>query len=335
MPLISIVVPVYNVEKYLSRCINSIRRQTIKDIEIILVDDGSPDDCPQMCDEFAKEDARIRVIHKKNGGLSSARNAGLAIAKGEYVGFVDADDSIEHDMYEKLTEVIQSENVDFVMADYTRVLSDGTTYLKTVDIHEGYYDKKKLQIEIFPVLIMGNNLEYGPLLSVWHCLYNVAFLKYNNIWFDEKVRWSEDNIFSAMVGYCANSFYYLKGQALYNYYQNPGTITTSYRSGAWNVYCTMNRHLEEYFRNSSIYDFTQQLKWHMLYYACVCIGQAFLLEKVNRKKVLREILLSKELKSAFENLDYTRIPIKLRVQLFLMKHKCYTLLEQMYLRRKQ
>lgn len=102
MPIISIIVPVYKVEQYLDRCVSSILAQTYRDFELILVDDGSPDRCGEMCDEWAKKDDRIRVVHKENGGLSSARNAGLDIATGEYIGFVDSDDYIHFQMYEIL-----------------------------------------------------------------------------------------------------------------------------------------------------------------------------------------------------------------------------------------
>lgn len=102
VPWISVIVPVYRVEKYLARCVNSLRVQTLKNIEIILVDDGSPDDCPRMCDDFAQQDRRIRVIHKTNGGLSDARNAGIDAASGEYLAFIDSDDWIEADMFEQL-----------------------------------------------------------------------------------------------------------------------------------------------------------------------------------------------------------------------------------------
>lgn len=101
-PLISVIVPVYNVAEYLSQCVDSIINQTYKNLEIILVDDGSVDDCPGICDEYVKKDSRIRVIHKKNGGLSDARNAGLDICTGEWIGFVDSDDYISKNMYEKL-----------------------------------------------------------------------------------------------------------------------------------------------------------------------------------------------------------------------------------------
>ena len=101
-PKISVIVPVYKVEKYLDKCVESIVNQTYKNLEIILVDDGSPDNCPAMCDEWAEKDERIRVIHKENGGLADARNAGMDIATGDYIGFVDSDDWIEPNMYEVL-----------------------------------------------------------------------------------------------------------------------------------------------------------------------------------------------------------------------------------------
>ena len=100
--LISVVLPIYNVEKYLNRCIKSIITQTYKNLEVILVDDGSPDHCPRICDEWAKKDARIKVIHKKNEGLGMARNTGIENATGEYICFVDSDDYIAPDTIEKV-----------------------------------------------------------------------------------------------------------------------------------------------------------------------------------------------------------------------------------------
>lgn len=112
MPVISIIVPVYNVEKYLPKCIDSILAQTFTDFELILVDDGSPDRCGEICDEYAGKDSRIVVIHKENGGQSSARNMGLDIARGEYIGFVDSDDYIAKDMYETLYNNLVNNNAD-------------------------------------------------------------------------------------------------------------------------------------------------------------------------------------------------------------------------------
>ena len=112
MPLISIIVPVYKVEKYLKRCIDSICAQTYQNIEIILVDDGSPDNCGLICDEYARKDDRVVVIHKENGGLSDARNAGIDRAKGDFIGFVDSDDYIQKDMYEYLIGLIVDYDAD-------------------------------------------------------------------------------------------------------------------------------------------------------------------------------------------------------------------------------
>ncbi len=110
--MISVIVPVYKVEKYLDKCVQSIVDQTYHDLEIILVDDGSPDNCPAMCDAWAEKDARIRVIHKENGGLSDARNAGMAAATGEYIGFVDSDDWLADDFYMVLLSALEQEQAD-------------------------------------------------------------------------------------------------------------------------------------------------------------------------------------------------------------------------------
>ena len=112
--LLSVIVPIYNVEDYLNRCVDSIINQTYKNLEIILVDDGSPDNCPQMCDDYAKKDSRIRVVHKENGGLSDARNAGMKVATGEYVSFIDSDDYISLDFYETLFQTMVDNDSDIV-----------------------------------------------------------------------------------------------------------------------------------------------------------------------------------------------------------------------------
>lgn len=124
--LVSVIVPIYKVEKYLKKCVDSILDQTYTNLEIILVDDGSPDNCPKFCDEYAKQDDRIKVIHKENGGLSDARNAGMKIATGEYVSFIDSDDYISCDFIETLYYTIKAENSDIVECDIVR-FEDGTT----------------------------------------------------------------------------------------------------------------------------------------------------------------------------------------------------------------
>ena len=107
--LISVIIPIYKVEEFLDKCISSVVNQTYYDLEIILVDDGSPDNCPIMCDKWAERDERIKVIHKVNGGLSDARNAGIQIAKGDFIAFVDSDDWIAPNMYQMMVDAIEKE----------------------------------------------------------------------------------------------------------------------------------------------------------------------------------------------------------------------------------
>lgn len=149
-PLISVIVPIYGVEAYLNQCLDSLLNQTYKNLEIILVDDGSPDGCPAICDEYATKDPRVRVIHKENGGLSDARNAGIDVAQGEYIGFVDSDDWVMPDMYEYLLQGVlgyQSEisycgfvNVHDTWADYPNNQTDKVFTAETA-LNELFFDR--------------------------------------------------------------------------------------------------------------------------------------------------------------------------------------------------
>ena len=118
---ISVIVAVYNIEAYLEKCVRSLRNQTYRNLQIILVDDGATDGCPAICDRLAEEDGRIQVIHKKNGGLSDARNAGIAAADGEYIAFVDGDDWIETDMYEKLLSAARQFDTPLAVCRYRKI----------------------------------------------------------------------------------------------------------------------------------------------------------------------------------------------------------------------
>lgn len=137
--LISIIVPVYNVEPYLEQCIDSILNQSFRDFELILVDDGSPDRCGEICDRYAAADDRIRVIHQKNGGVSAARNAGMEVSKGKYIVFVDSDDMV-HPLYlEHLYKAIQKHNADISMCWFSRFEKN-----PTYDENQAYAEKRIL-----------------------------------------------------------------------------------------------------------------------------------------------------------------------------------------------
>ena len=134
MDLITVIIPVYKVEPYLDRCVQSVIDQTYGNIEIILVDDGSPDGCPAICDAWAKKDDRVRVIHQKNGGLSAARNAGLDCMRGEYVSFVDSDDAVEREHIARLYDAIVRANADIAVCNFEKVTDPGDTIERNGDI---------------------------------------------------------------------------------------------------------------------------------------------------------------------------------------------------------
>ena len=157
MPELSIIVPVYKVEKYLPRCIDSILAQTFGDFELILIDDGSPDGCGRICDEYARKDKRIVVIHQKNMGVSAARNAGLDIARGRYIGFVDSDDWIEPQMYEAMMDAIRENGADMAVCGVRYADEDGK-FTRADRLSEGVYSRAGLLEDVFA---MPNRLGGG------------------------------------------------------------------------------------------------------------------------------------------------------------------------------
>lgn len=148
MPLLSVIVPVYKKEPYLSRCIESILASSVTDLELILVDDGSPDRCGEICDEFAAKDARISVIHQENKGVSAARNAGLSAATGDYIAFVDADDLVSSQMYETMLSCAQEEHADIVTCGIT-VFSENGTVLRKLLLTNGVFNSAQMLRELF------------------------------------------------------------------------------------------------------------------------------------------------------------------------------------------
>lgn len=179
IPIVSVIVPVYKTEKYLDRCIQSIVNQTYKELEILLVDDGSPDHSPEICDEWAEKDDRIKVIHIKNSGVANARNAALKIAQGDYIAFVDSDDYIEPDIYERLLAILTNGHADIAVCDYqindeqrgNEVIKifgakDALKFIATGDYKYGVlwnklYTKKVLQGVLMPELKCSQDLPFN------------------------------------------------------------------------------------------------------------------------------------------------------------------------------
>lgn len=202
MPLISVIIPVYNTEKYLCQCIDSVLAQTLSDIEVLLIDDGSTDSSGKICDNYAFKDKRVHVTHTPNRGVSHARNKGLEVAKGKYISFVDSDDWIDTDMIENLYQLMQTHHTDLSTCGYTveeengniiySVKKDITSILNKWDgiyslFHDNYYKYK------------GN---------LWDKLYNKRIINDNQLRFNEKIYYNEDRLFIFQyLNYCQSISY--------------------------------------------------------------------------------------------------------------------------------
>lgn len=206
-PLVSIIVPVYNVEQYLRTCIISIKSQSYVNWELILVDDGSPDNCPQICDEYAANDNRIHVIHKKNGGLSSARNAGLEIVTGDYIYFLDSDDFLHSNTFKDIIKIAQDMDADIVQHSYIGG-----------------------QLSIFPQIVKNPKLEYYDNRSIfWSKRQKIIMcgkLYRRALWDGIRMpvgKINEDDFTSWKLYHCAKKIVYVD-TPYYYYTENPSSI---------------------------------------------------------------------------------------------------------------
>ena len=219
---VSVVVPVYNAEQYLIRCMDSLFSQTLKEIEFILVDDGSTDRSSMMCDEYEKTDERVKVIHLSNGGPARARNYGMKLAKGEYIGFVDSDDYIETNMFEKLYGAVKQEDSDIAMCGY--LISDGSCVRKIeLKYKEKYEGNIIIKNELLRRYYTGEN---QGLSSLWNKLFKKSFVEYEQLRIDEKLHRAEDAWFVFDSLKKAESFVFVP-DSLYYYVQNTNSIMHS------------------------------------------------------------------------------------------------------------
>lgn len=212
--VISVIVPIYNVEKYLDRCVDSIINQTYKNLEIILVDDGSPDNCPQMCDDYAKKDSRIKVVHKENGGLSDARNAGMKVATGEYVSFIDSDDWIDLETFSLSMAKIKECNAQIVAFNIINV-SDKPFIPNLSNKYEVVDSQTAIENTIDDINIKT---------VVWNKIYKRSTLQGLKF---RKDKINEDEFFTFYALSKAKKIVYLYRQCYY-YYQRPGSIMSTY-----------------------------------------------------------------------------------------------------------
>lgn len=213
-PLVSIIVPIYKVEPYLQRCLDSIVNQTYTNLEIILVDDGSPDGCPQICDEYATRDKRIVVIHKENGGLSSARNAGLDVCKGEYISFVDSDDWVEKNYIESLLYIAIKENADITIGE------NFISRNKNISINKSYNTKVYISKDAIFHLLKNNHIAFTV---SWGKLYKREL--FSSLRFPIG-KYHEDEFTTYILFYNSKKIAYTS-EILYYYDQRAGSIVST------------------------------------------------------------------------------------------------------------
>lgn len=235
MELVSIIVPVYNVEKYLAECLGSILASTYSNIEVIVVDDGSPDSCPRICDEYARKDPRVKVIHQENQGLVGARNTGMAHATGRYIGFVDSDDMVSPVLYEHLVAAIENENADIAACEYTNDVSalDSLPNPENYDIQK--YDEYDLKLSVLTCAPWIRSKTWTS-CYVWNKLYRREMIRSHfckECLMCEDLRFNWDYILN-----CKRMV--IVPAALYFYRLNEDSITGNYKKQKNNVKMVAN-----------------------------------------------------------------------------------------------
>ena len=249
MKSISIIVPIYNAEAYLAMCIDSIIGQTLTNLEIILVDDGSQDASLSICKAYEAKDARIRVVTQSNSGVSAARNKGMSLATGEYLGFVDPDDWIEPEMFEQMYNRIREEAYPICMSNYYKD-DKRSSILKRLKIKPTTQALNKEEvIEHIIANMVGSEgffRSYHYIMGcVWRCLYKRSFIEAHHITFNTEVKVMEDLVFNIQALLKSEGLTLTKG-AWYHYIQNPKSVLHTYNVTMWENHNTVHSLLEKY-----------------------------------------------------------------------------------------
>lgn len=250
----SIIVPIYKIEQYITQCIESIIHQTYHNIEIILVDDGSKDQCSVICDQYAAKDHRIRVIHKENGGLVSARKAGALAATGDYVCCVDGDDYIAEHYIERFDQAISRSNAQIVCCGYYLVTSKGQTYTP-VNARKGFYSREEICGELFPNLLQNDHGQYF-LPTVWGKAIRTDIYKEKQMNVPDAVSMGEDGACTVPCIYEAESLEILD-EGLYYYRYNDTSMTKGKKALSWECQLVIAEHYKRVL-DLNTFDFQEQ-----------------------------------------------------------------------------
>lgn len=346
-PKVSIVVPVYNTEQYLKQCIDSIVAQTLQEIEIIIVDDGSKEECAQLCDALAETDERIKVVHKINGGLGLARNSGIEAACGEYVGFVDSDDYIKPTMYESLYTAAAKHDADLAVSGICFV--GGNTFSQSGDYSEKHYFEEDtvFEGEGIKTLLLGvvgalpketEDSRYG--VSVCKNIFKRAVLCGENVeFFSERKMISEDTLF--MVDYIKHTrkAVGIPG-AFYCYRRNEGSLSKSYRSDRFEKTMIFLAELEAHIKDTlSKEDYCLYFDRLVQGYGRIVCSQEIMYahdQKIKYRALrarLKQICTHEMMAAVWKSYPWYQLPKKQAAFAFCMKHKLYFMQKLMVLLR--
>lgn len=334
---ISVIVPVFNVEKYLERCICSIINQTYKNLEIILVDDGSSDKSGSICDAYKLRDPRIKVVHKKNSGLGYARNSGLEVATGKYVTFVDGDDYIGKTHIEDMKLLIDKTGVDTCIAGYTKVFSDKSVPHKNICAGNVYKDNVKEQV--LPRMC-GANFQGKDYIEMSVCMVLLSnnIIQKNNLRFvSERDYVSEDLVFDfdyypLSKGVCVSD------NVDYYYCDNAGSLTTKYRIDRFESQIKLYELLIKKANNLKIDSLCKErLQNTVIAIARYSVKLEYKFANINGKQIaknhVKKICEDETLKQIFIEYDDGGIKITSRIINYLIRNKKYALLKNvMYLK---
>ncbi|WP_105303430.1 glycosyltransferase family 2 protein [Anaerolactibacter massiliensis] len=317
---VSVVVPVYNVEEYLHSCIESLFGQSYKNIEIILVDDESPDNCPRLCDEYAVAHENIKVLHKKNGGLGYARNSGLEIATGDFVEFLDSDDYIENDTIERALHKIVNDNADVCCFSCKKLDVNGNITVESVSFPPMLRGEKVKDI-LFPIYFGGSQRNGGKekyrLGSSCMAIYRRSFLIDNNIRFEsERDVLSEDVLFNISVCQKASCITFLN-ENFYVYRENLSSLTHSYRPDRFDKACNLFEREKQIIADQgernveALHRAQDSLISNLIVSIKQCVGFA----NMSRKEKLKEIRrMSKgELARNLQDYPFDELPLMKRI----------------------
>ncbi|MFJ7680009.1 glycosyltransferase family 2 protein [Peribacillus sp. NPDC097198] len=335
---VSIIVPIYNAEKYLSQCVESLVCQTYTNIEIILINDGSTDNSSTICEMFAQNDNRIRTIHQQNKGLSGARNAGIEVSSGDFIMFVDSDDWIESNTCEEAVKYSQTFNADIVFWSYTREYSDTALVKKVINTKNDVeiFNKSEVKFKLHR-RIMGlieDEMRYpenmDSLVTAWSKLYRRNILKNNEIEFiDTRIIGTEDALFNLYAfGFCERAVYINK--ELYHYRKtNLNSITKVQQADLYEKWKNLFIYMKRYIEINSLEEIYTTALNNRICLSIVGLGLNILNSNHstrNRITLLSDILNDELYTSAYANLKLKHFDLKWRIFFFLAKYKKISLL---------